>query len=63
MRVEDARMTFIGERERLDGVKIFSRADECSSLVKLSRFMSIVLLDVSVAVKKGGYIKVSRVMS
>ena len=32
-------------------------------LVKLSRFMSVVLLDASVEVKKGGYIKVSQVVS
>src|SRR5882724_7829507 len=62
MGVEDARMTFIRERE-IGWCKNLSRADECSSLVKLSRFMSIVLLDASVEVKKVGYIKVSRVMS
>jgi len=32
-------------------------------LLKLSRFMSIVLLDVSIEVKKGGYIKVNQIVS
>ena len=31
------------KRERSGGMNIPSRADECSFLVKLSRFMSIVL--------------------
>ena len=42
MGVEDARMTFVEERE-IGWCEILSRADECSSLVKLSRFMSVVL--------------------
>src|SRR5882724_13490398 len=40
--VEDARMTSIKERE-IGWCENLSRADECSPLVKLSRFMSIVL--------------------
>ena len=58
MGVEDARMTFVKERE-VGWYENPSRADECSSLIKLSRFMSVVLLDASIEVKKGGYIKVS----
>ena len=42
MGVEDARMTSVEERE-IGWCENFSRADECSSLVKLSRFMSVVL--------------------
>src|SRR5882724_2725788 len=62
MGVKDARMTFVRER-KIGWCKNLSRANECSTLVKLSRFMSIVLLDASIEVKKGGYIKVSQVMS
>src|SRR5882724_2974207 len=58
MGVKDARMTFIKERE-VRWYENLSRADECSFLVKLSRLMSVVLLDASIEVKKGGYIKVS----
>src|SRR5882724_3315950 len=42
MGVEDARMTSVKERE-IGWCENLSRADECSSLVKLSRFMSVVL--------------------
>jgi len=42
MGVKDARMTFVKERE-VGWYENLSRADECFFLVKLSRFMSIVL--------------------
>ena len=61
MGVEDARMTTTKERE-IRWCENLLRADECSSLVKLSRFMSIVLLDVSVVVKKGGYIPMNLIV-
>src|SRR5882724_5784999 len=61
MGVEDARMTSVKERE-IGWCENLLRADECSSLVKLSRFMSIVLLDASVAVKKGRYIPMNLIV-
>ena len=52
------------ERDQREiGCENLSRADECSPLVKLSRFMSVVLLDASVEVKKGGYIQVNLIIS
>jgi len=42
MGVKDARMTSVKERE-IGRCENLSRVDECSSLVKLSRFMSVVL--------------------
>src|SRR5882724_2786708 len=61
MGVEDARMTSVKERE-IGWCENLLRANECSSLVKLSRFMSVVLLDASVVVKKGGYIPMNLIM-
>ena len=58
MGIEDARMTSVyRERERSGGIKI-SR-ELMNALSKTSIFMSIVLLDASIEIKKGGYIKVN----
>src|SRR5882724_8442113 len=54
---------FHKRKREIGWCKNLSRADECSSLVKLSIFMSVVLLDASVEVKKGGYIQVNLIVS
>src|SRR5882724_7901743 len=61
MGVKDARMTFIKERE-VRWYENLSRADECS-FSKTFQIYEHSPLDVSVEVKKGGYIKVSRIAS
>ena len=62
MGVKDARMTSIKERE-IGWCENLSRADECSSLVKLFQIYQRSPLDASIEVKKGGYIKLSQVVS
>src|SRR5882724_3288693 len=62
MGVEDARMTSI-KRERSGGVKISQELMNALFLVKTFQIYERSPLDASVEVKKGGYIKVSQVVS
>jgi len=62
MEVEDARMTFIRERE-IGWCKNLSRGRWMLFFSKTFQIYECSPLDVSVEVKKGGYIKVSQVVS
>jgi len=62
MGVEDARMTFVKERE-VGWYENLSRADECFFFSKTSQIYEYSPLDVSVEVKKGGYIQVNLIIS